>query len=218
MISRKINEYIMVVLIGAGSFIFGYLMTFYIFLAITVPPIISSLAFSAASVFLGVCPVILYLGRTLRSPVAAGLITVVYTASLLSSSELEPILIRAWLEYVGIGIYWERVLLATLHVHILDIIFYGLWSVFFGIFVFVLTDTKKKNTVLLAGLFFLSLIVAMGVPNALGFGATVEHEIVRRGIFGVCFSFLVKYFFFPCSWSLFGCREYFHQNTKNDRT
>ena len=217
MMSRKINEYTMVILIGAGSFIFGYLVTFYIFRVIAVPPMISSLAFSAVSVFLGVCPVMLYLGRTRSSLVVAGLITVVYTASLLSSSALKPILMRVWLEYVGIGTFWERVLLATIHVHMLDIIFYGVWSVFFGIFVFVLTDTRR-NTLLLAGLFFLSLVGAMGIPNALGFGATVEHEIVRRGIFGICFSLLVKHFFFPSSWSFFGRREYFHQNNKNDST
>jgi len=217
MMSRRINEYIIVVLIGTGSFIFGYLVTFYTFQAVPVPPVVSGLSFSAVAILLGVCPVVLYLGRTLRSLVAAALITVVYTASLLPSSELRPVLIRAWVEY-AFGTYWESVLLATLHVHILDIFFYGLWSIFFGIFVFVLTDIKKRNILLLSGLFFLSLILAMGVPNALGFGATMEHEIFRRGIFGACLSLLVKHFFYPCSWSLFGRREYFHQDTKNDRT
>ncbi len=215
MISRKINEYMIVVLIGTGSFILGYLIAFYTFQAVPVPPVISGLSFSAVAVLLGVCPVTLYLGRTLRSLVVAALITAVYTASLLPSSELRSVLIRAWIEY-AFGTYWESVLLATLHVHILDIFFYGLWSIIFGIFVFVFTDIKKRNILLLSGLFFLSLILAMGVPNALGFGATMEHEIVRRGIFGACFSLLVKHYFYPCSWSLLGRREYFHQNARND--
>ena len=219
MMSEKIKDNVIVVLIGTGSFILGHLVTFYTFRAASILPVISALAFSAITFFLGVCPVMLYLGRTLRSLVVAALITAIYTTSLLLGAKLTPILIVSWFEYMGLGGYWERTILGIFHVCTLDIFTYGPWAVFFGILVFVLTDIKKRNILLLSGLFFLLYIVARDVAYALGFGvATIEYEIFGHGIFGIFFSLVVKHFFYPCSWSLFGRREYFHQETKNDRT
>lgn len=206
MMSQKLNEYIVVALIGIGSFILGYLAIFYIFRVIYVPPRISPFAFSLAAVFLGICPVMIYLRRSIESTVIGALISVLYTISLLVGLELRSMLMKPWLEYVGIGTYWEMLLLTTLHVHILDIIFYGLWSVVLGISILIFTDIQKRNVLLMICLFFLMLIVSMGVPNALEFGGT-EHEVIRRGIFGLCFSPLVKHFFYPYSWSLFRWRE-----------
>lgn len=196
--SGKMKEYAVIVALGVGSFLTGYLISQYVYGEIcdhlSCPA--SLVLIHTVGFFVGVFPLTLYLERTHKSILKAALITLGLVGSWFITLKLWPIVNATLMEHIGIFWFHAREFppIISIFSDPALLVYNGLWSISFGGLVLLSRRIKRKDTLLVAVFLFLVLIFSMKVPSYF-IVTDAEYQILQRSIFGGLFSILVKRFF-----------------------
>ncbi|MBU7012617.1 MAG: hypothetical protein HXS46_18195 [Theionarchaea archaeon] len=193
---ERMKESILIMMLGIGGFVLGYLVSFCIYVEVYghIPFIVYLLLSSWITMFLGLSPVLIYVERTVRSLQIVALIAVCYAGTMEFALAATPPLDVALFGYLG-SVYsqWAEFPVIRFFLNPTLMIFNTVLSLSFGGLVSLIGRISEKDALLICGILFSLLTISTGIPSALMLW-DMRGEIIQIAIFGGSFSYLFSHF------------------------